>query len=355
MSLNAIGQDIFDTLNLQGIEIFSQRYEKILPQKLVTVDSAVLADYFASNLADLIAGVTPLFVKSYSPGGLASVSFRGPAASHTHLIWNGINLNSPMSGQTDLSLIPIFFIDKVSISGGTSSSNTAHTGLGGNIIMKTEADFHNKLAIDLAQEIGSFETFRTFGKVNLGNRIFQSSTRFLMANSENKFSYPDNSVSAENPPMKTRTGASYHQKGLLQEFNFSAGLHSMLYAKLWIQDDRRGIPSNIVANNIPENEELNDQSVRFILGFERKNHNSGLIIQTSMLNNLMNYQNILAGINTDNRTLSSYNIVNYSFQGIKNLSLAAGGGINYHKAASENYEKTQTRQELNIKDRKSVV
>jgi len=348
MSLNAIGQDIFDTLDLQGIEIFSQRYEKLLPQKLVTVDSVVLAEYFASNLADLIAGATPLFVKSYSPGGLASVSFRGTAASHTHLIWNGINLNSPMSGQTDLSLIPIFFIDRVSISGGTSASSTALAGLGGNIIMKTEADFHNKLAIDLAQEIGSFETFRTFGKVNLGNRIFQSSTRFLMANSENHFSYPDNSVSAENPPMKTRSGASYHQKGLLQEFNFSAGLHSILYAKLWMQDDRRGIPSNIVANNIPENEELNDQSVRFILGFERKNHNSGLIIQTSMLNSLMNYQNILAGINTDNRISSSCNFVNYSFQGIKNLSLAAGGGINYHKATSENYEKTQTRQELNI-------
>ena len=343
-----VGQDIYDTLDLQVVEIFSHRHEKLLPQKVVPIDSIILADHFASSLADLISGATPLFVKSYSPGGLASVSFRGAAASHTHLIWNGINLNSPMSGQSDLSLIPLFFVDRVSLSGGTAIDKTIQSGLGGNIIMNTNANFQNRLSVDLAQEFGSFETFRTLAKVNVGNRVFQSSTRFILAGSENNFSYLDNSVSSENPPEKTRTGAAYRQKGLLQEFNLNMGLQSLLYVKIWMQDDQRGIPSNMLANSPAENEELNDRSVRMIFGFERKSNFSGLLIQTSLINSLMNYQNILAGINTDNRIMSSFNFVNYSYQGFKNLRLTVGGGMNHHKADSENYEDPKTREEVNI-------
>jgi len=39
----------------------------------------------------------------------------GASASHTMVTWNGININSPMLGQLDFSLIPASFLDEVEV------------------------------------------------------------------------------------------------------------------------------------------------------------------------------------------------------------------------------------------------
>ena len=53
---------------------------------------------------------------------LSSISFRGTGASHTAVLWNGINVNQPTIGQSDFSLFPVLAFNKVKVVYGSSSS-----------------------------------------------------------------------------------------------------------------------------------------------------------------------------------------------------------------------------------------
>ena len=101
-------------LQLKQIQITSIRIHNFSNgAKIEKVDSNIIAQYSAKNLADLLENESPLFIKSYGLGSLATSSFRGGSAYQTAVLWNGFNINNPMYGQTDFALIPNNFLEKV--------------------------------------------------------------------------------------------------------------------------------------------------------------------------------------------------------------------------------------------------
>ena len=76
----------------------SRRYE---------ADSATLSQYRDGTVAELLQDRTPLYIKSYGPGQLASISIRGTSAQHTAVLWNGLNIMLPTLGQNDFALLPV--------------------------------------------------------------------------------------------------------------------------------------------------------------------------------------------------------------------------------------------------------
>ncbi len=102
-----------------------------------------LKDYSLSSLTEVLNETTPLFIKYYGSGGTATSSFRGTSAGHTQVTWNGININDPMLGQSDFSLIPSGMIDNVMISFGGASMDLGNGAIGGIINLENEP-FWNK-------------------------------------------------------------------------------------------------------------------------------------------------------------------------------------------------------------------
>lgn len=96
-------------------------------------DETLLHEDVTFSLADMLAHSTPVFIKSYGRGTMATVSLRGTGASHTRVTWNGMRMNSPLFGMMDLSYIPSYFIDGAALYNGASSVGVAGGGLGGAI------------------------------------------------------------------------------------------------------------------------------------------------------------------------------------------------------------------------------
>jgi len=109
----ADAQMIFDTLYLDETEIISFQYDRNTPVSSREIDTLVKSELNHLSLAELLSAHTPVFVKAYGKGTLATASFRGTAASHTKVLWNGFEINSPMLGQVDLSLVPNNFYKDV--------------------------------------------------------------------------------------------------------------------------------------------------------------------------------------------------------------------------------------------------
>ncbi len=342
-----IGQSqmIFDTLDLVVVEIMSQKIEKTAGFTVVQVDSSTRADYLTQNLAELISSTTPVFVKSYGQGSLATTSFRGVSATHTQVLWNGVNINSPMPGQSDFSQIPVYFVDQVKLYFGAASIFQTSGGLGGSISIENKVPWNNLLNIELLQEAASFETYRTFAGVKVGNSRFQSSTRVLFASAENNFEFLNIAVSRENPPVQFRKDASFLQNGILQELALKAGKRGILSAKIWAQENHREIPPNILVNAPEGNENLTENFMRGLISFDYFAGQSVISAQSGILYNFLNYQNKTSLTDADNTVVSSVNSIKSENQISDKLFINAGLNFSHHQVNSENYIENKIRDE----------
>lgn len=150
-------QQVADTLHLGAVEVAKPRLAAFSAgTKVQRVDSATLARYANADLGTLLANETPVFVKSYGLGGLATTSFRGGSANHTAILWNGINIGSPMNGQSDLSLIPMGVADAVSIQYGGGTALWGSGALGGSIHLENKPHFGQGLQVAGGVAMGSF-------------------------------------------------------------------------------------------------------------------------------------------------------------------------------------------------------
>src|SRR5665647_2161791 len=74
----ASAQHISDTLKIKTIEVYANKIIKEQAGKTTTkIDSISMIKALTSNLSELISQNTPIFIKEYGRGAMATASFRG--------------------------------------------------------------------------------------------------------------------------------------------------------------------------------------------------------------------------------------------------------------------------------------
>jgi vitamin B12 transporter len=162
LSLQLNGQFSFqtDTMRIKEVVITRKQISSEQPGfKFYRIDSMRLNDYPLFSLTEVLNETTPLFIKYYGSGGTATSSFRGTSAGHTQVTWNGININDPMLGQSDFSLIPSGMIDNVLISFGGASMDLGNGAIGGIINLENEPQWVKRTIVDVVSGSGSFERY----------------------------------------------------------------------------------------------------------------------------------------------------------------------------------------------------
>ena len=234
------GQMIFDTLYLDETEIISWKYDRNSPLETKEIDTVVKSELDHLSLAELLSGHTPVFVKSYGNGSLATASFRGTAASHTKVLWNDIEINSPMLGQVDLSLVPNNFYSHATMNYGGSSLENTSGALGGAINLFSHKNKAGE-KISFMQTAGSYKTFSSSLNMNLGTEKFRSLTSAHLNSSENSFSFYNNAIIP--PEWQEQQDASFYNRGFTQSFSYRLSAYHELEAITWNQWNFREIPS----------------------------------------------------------------------------------------------------------------
>jgi outer membrane receptor protein involved in Fe transport len=268
--------------------------------KLIFIDSAILSDYRHDNISDVISENSPIFIKNYGAGGIATISLRGTGAGYTQLAWNGVNLNSPMLGQTDLSLIPAGFIDEIGIYYGGASMSLNSGGIGGIINIETRPLWKEETELMANLSAGSFGRYSSLIKVRTGNKKFQTSTKALFQKSENNFPYL-NSFSSGDPLREIRKNAGVTQNSFMQEF-YLRGEKNVLSARVWYQETERNIPVPIVAQQPEHGEYQKDESLRTIINYRSYSGSTDFNNSFSWFSENLNYINPSLSVNSKNLT-----------------------------------------------------
>jgi len=309
--------------------------------KQTVLDSSMLVDYSLNNLSEIITETTSLFIKSYGTGGIATTSFRGTGASHTKLTWNEININSPMVGQADLSLIPAGFIDELRIYYGGGSIYVGNGGLGGIINIETKPDWKTESDILASFGAGSFDRYSGLLKIRSSGKRLQSSTKAFFLSARNDFRFL-NSVSYPEPVFERRKNAELFQKGLMQEF-YLKGEKSITSARLWYQTSDRNLPQTMLMSQTENKEQQIDEFLRAMIGYERYNRNVNYKISLALFSDRLDYLNELASIDSRNHsnTVSSKGVVEIINGNRSRLNITLNNELNI--VNSVNYSELKAR------------
>jgi iron complex outermembrane receptor protein len=285
IALQANAQAIDSVHQLKSITISADRlnlYTQGL--KISTIDSATLENYHSDNAAVLLAAQTPVYVKTYGQGGLATLSIRGTLATHAGVYWNGVNINQPNIGMTDISLVPLFFFESVALQYGGSSSLFGSGNIGGGLHLDNHPHFSSPFRIKISSGTGSFDEYLSNIKATKGWKNFAWSTGASFKSLENDYPY----ASLYNHHVHQQN-AALRNYNILQQIDFKTSRNSTLSAGLWMLISDRDLPSSMIAS--PGKEHQQDQSTRAFIKWELMHQKNILIIRSAWLLEKMHYRN----------------------------------------------------------------
>ena len=252
-----------DTIMLESVEInaahvFNKVSKETMERK---IDTAVIKRLQTRSLSQLLIQHSPVFIKTYGPGGTASASFRGTTSSHTLVLWNGFQLNSPTLGEVDFSMIPVFFTDEISLQWGSKTSANSG-GLGGAVNISNKQKFNEGLILDLRQTYGSFNTWGSYLTVGYSAKNFIARVKAYRNSSDNDFTY-NNIATIPHQEMKQKN-ADFVDYGFMPEMQLRFK-NSLLTFVLWNQFSHRNYPQIMpnIFNNTKEYSD-NDFSRNFL-------------------------------------------------------------------------------------------
>ena len=242
------------SLDIDSVEVVTERHIKDIGVQKSVLDTTVLHENISLSMADVLTRNSTLFIKSYGRATLSTASFRGTSASHTQVTWNGMNLNSPMLGMTDFSMIPAYFIDRAALYYGTSSAGVTGGGLGGAVALSTAPVEERGFGLQFVQGVGSFTTFDDYLRFTYSDGRWSVSTRVVYSDSKNNFKYTNyrrktgmifddegGLVGFEYPVERNKSG-DFHDLHLLQELYYNAGNGHRFGLAAWYLDSDRGVP-----------------------------------------------------------------------------------------------------------------
>ena len=290
-----------DTIPIREIIITGRQIPAEIPGfKKTSVDSLFQNNYSHLSFAELLSESSPVYIKSYGYGGSATTSFRGAGASHTQVTWNGININSPMPGQSDFSILVPGMSDNIHLSYGGASIYTGSGGFGGSVNLENKPVWSEKAQFYLSTGTGSFGHYSGSVRFRTGNSHFQTVTRLFMNASENNFPYI-NDVAASEPVRETRKNSRFRQNSFLEELYYKKG-SGTLSAMIWYQSASRNLPGSMLMAQSGSGEKQNDESFRSIVGYESGKGKINYYLKGAWLVTNLDYTNRIASINSENNT-----------------------------------------------------
>jgi iron complex outermembrane receptor protein len=283
------------TLLLHEIEITAQRIVLTdIGKHTDVLDSQTLALGQYNNLSAQIAMKTPLFVRSYGNGTLATLGIRGGSAAHTQLLWNGIPLRNPMIGLVDLALIPSVFIDEAQVHYGGHGAAFGSGAVGGLISLSNEtiSPVNN---VNVRFALGSWGTRVGEFTTNYGGNKLRLSTRLFSHYAENNYRYRLN----EDLPEKNQVHHQLEHYGLLQEIAWSVNEHQQLSARVWYDVSDREIPPTSTQTTSKSSQQ--DENLRMTLQWNNHGEKFNWQIKTAFLDEAIDYQDSLIRLYTHNQ------------------------------------------------------
>ncbi len=166
-------------------------------QKQMEINDSILRQNNFS-LTDLLQRQTSIYFRQNGYGMVSSPSFRGTTAQQTAVLWNGVNINSNLTGQTDFNTLLTANFGSIDVKFGGGSVVYGTGAIGGSIHLSQNIGKHIEEKHQFQSAYGSFNTFETRYAFQKQIKALKFKLAFARRQSDNDFDIPEQNRSNEN-------------------------------------------------------------------------------------------------------------------------------------------------------------
>ncbi|MBY0426210.1 MAG: TonB-dependent receptor plug domain-containing protein [Cytophagales bacterium] len=330
---NKTAKDSSSTHHLQEVEVQGiGTSNPFVTTRQVEVDSLWVKLLPQSSITDLLSRQSAVFMKEYGVGGLSSPVIRGATGGQTAVLWNGINIQSPMSASVDFSLIPVSAADNIAVQYGGSSAQQGTSAIGGAIIMNSVPRFSSGLTATGRAYAGSFGRWGQQYEVSYGSAKLYSSTKFFQQEAINNFPYKN--VNEPGQPIVHQINNQIYQKGIIQELTWKLDSSQSINARIWYQTNERNLPPTMGITN--SRQEQQDRALRTLLDWSKKYKNLTFLAKGAFLNQFLGYQDPDVKVSSVNYS-QTYIAQGFSQLTLGNHIIGLGGEGTFNRSNTNNY------------------
>lgn len=219
-----------------------------------------------------------IYFKENGFGMVASPSFRGTMAQQTAVIWNGININSQLNGQTDFNTISARNFNSIAIRSGGGSVIYGSSAVGGTIHLNNVIAYKKQFQNEILLNYGSFNTLDLNYKLKFGTEKLSTFFGFSRFSSENDYQYIGTK-------LKNQNGA-FHNNSV--DFNFGYKINSNNYVQFYNQffDGSKDFSGTLTAVS---KSKYTDFNTRNLLEWTNRNEHFTSKVKVAFLTELYHY------------------------------------------------------------------
>ena len=177
-----------------------------------------------SSLTSLLNYNSVIYFKENGLGMVSSPSFRGTTAQQTAVIWNGININSQLLGQTDFNTISTRGYNSIDIKAGGGSVIYGSGAIGGTIHLNNDLKFKNTFKNNLEVYYGDFNTLSAVYGITAATNKWSVNASLTRNSSDNDFKFigqDDRNINGQyyNNNLSTAIGYKFGAKNSIKFYS----------------------------------------------------------------------------------------------------------------------------------------
>ncbi|MBC7447003.1 MAG: TonB-dependent receptor, partial [Hymenobacteraceae bacterium] len=257
---------------------------------ITTLDAVALRSLGAgASLGAVLAQRTPLAVRQYGPGQLASLSVRGTTAQHVAVLWQGFNISFPTLGQADMALLPAASLTSATLLHGPAAARLGSGAVGGALTLVTGTPVAaGQARYEAAVSGGSFGQQAASARVAAGWRRHAFSTSVQAGRAENNYPYRLRTFRGwRTDTVENAKTASY---AVTHDQQPDLGPDWRPTAAAWLTGADRQLAPPL--NTAPTNAREHDASRRLVLGLRYRGNS---YLRVASLTDVINYADQLTG------------------------------------------------------------
>ena len=232
------------SFEIDSVLVTAQKAEQNIDDVIIKIDTE--KEYQNTSLPQILNLKSNIYIKKYGAGQLSSISLNGFGATQTNINWNGVKLNSPMLGQTDLNLIQIGNNDKLSL-------NTKNAdNIAGALDLSQEIVFKPRNELSFGASVGSFVSSSGNLSYLYASKRWYFSTLVSYQAAKNNFLYSNPSLPDNQKTNQINAEAKLLNIENVTSYRLNSRNRIAFFVKYFRAD--RNLPPSLFETNATENQ-----------------------------------------------------------------------------------------------------